>query len=318
MKNSLKFYPKVNKFNIPIYKINMKLVNAAGGLGNQMFQYALCLALRKHGYKTFLFISENYNSHSYGHQGYELEKLFSINKFDNKSYAQKWYIQLLRKISRNFSSRHRLKIYKIIQLQIVEAPKTFVFYKKVFDKYKSLNQLYLGTWQSEKFFYNAKNEVRDKFKFNRDLLSEDTNILAKEMQECNSVFIHIRRGDYLSEKYVSSLGSICNLSYYEKSIQYFLETIKNPRFYFFSDDQKWVKENLKIELATYVQFNQGDNSWQDMYLMSKAKHGIIANSTFSWWGAWLIKNSKKIIIGPKNWCIGVENDDVIPKEWIKM
>ncbi|QXP64992.1 alpha-1,2-fucosyltransferase [Polaribacter sp. HaHaR_3_91] len=296
----------------------MKLVNVAGGLGNQMFDYALCLAFRKQGNKTFVFVSEDYNSHSYGHQGYELEKLFSINKSEHKSYGYKWYIQLLIKVLKKFSSRRRLKIYKILQLEVITEPKSFCFYKKVFNQNKSLNQLYLGTWQSEKYFLNAKKEVRDCFKFNKNLLSKDTKLLAIEMQECNSVFVHIRRGDYLSEKYVTALGNICNLSYYEKSIQYLSKSINNPRFYFFSDDQEWVKENLNIESATYVQFNYGDNSWQDMYLMTQAKHGIIANSTFSWWGAWLIENSKKNIIGPKKWCNGSEDDDIIPNEWIKM
>ena len=134
--------------------------------------------------------------------------------------------------------------------------------------------------------------------------------------ETNSISIHVRRGDYLKNP---QYFDICNTVYYRKAIGLIKEKTDNARFYVFSDDIQWVKENLELPQNTvYVNWNMKTDSWQDMCLMSHCRHHIIANSTFSWWGAWLNKNEKKIVICPKMFSRTENLVNVMPDEWIKI
>ena len=110
----------------------------------------------------------------------------------------------------------------------------------------------------------------------------------------------------------------CNLDYYKRAVEYIKVHIENPVFFVFSDDKEYVTNNLQVENAVYVDFNSGSDSWQDMFLMSQCKHNIIANSTFSWWGAWLNGNLGKIVVAPSRWMTTFENDEIIPPNWIRL
>ena len=217
-----------------------------------------------------------------------------------------------------------LKVYRenfrnfLFQIEEIREIKSFVFSEGIYSKSKFINQFYFGNWQSYKYFKNAETPVREKFSFNTSLISKNTEELANEMNSCNSVSIHIRRDDYMSEKFIDGLGSVCNEEYYRNAINYILDNVKDTRFYVFTDDHKWVSENLKVNSATFVKFNCNENSWQDMFLMSKCKHNIIANSTFSWWGAWLNCFQDKIVIAPKRWWSTLKKDDVIPEDWVRL
>ena len=131
------------------------------------------------------------------------------------------------------------------------------------------------------------------------------------------ISIHVRRDDYLSSKYVSGFGGICTIEYYNKAVERIKEEVIDPVFYIFSDDINWCRENLKLEQGVFIDWNTGKESWQDMFLMSQCKHNIIANSSFSWWGAWLNSNSEKIVIAPRIWWNGLK-DDVVPDSWIRI
>jgi hypothetical protein len=178
-----------------------------------------------------------------------------------------------------------------------------------------------GYWQGEKFFINNKNTIRRDFQFIKLMDRKNINIL-EEINKVNSVSVHVRRGDYISDKKTNEFHGVCTLRYYNNAIKKIKQTIKSPKFFVFSDDSEWVKNNLKIDNATYVNWNNGDNSYKDMQLMSHCKHNIIANSSFSWWGAWLNTSPGKIVIAPKKWFINDEaqkkSKDLIPKEWIKI
>ena len=113
-------------------------------------------------------------------------------------------------------------------------------------------------------------------------------------------------------------GGICTLHYYEEAIRYMCEHVQEPVFYVFSNDISWVRVNLKIPNAVYVTHNQGADSWQDMYLMSKCKHHIIANSTFSWWGAYLNRDKQKLVVCPPKLTNRGDSPNLFPKEWIKI
>lgn len=281
----------------------MKYVAVDGGLGNQMFQYAFLLALRHKGHKVQI-IETNVN---YEHEaGFELDRLFGI--IIPPLYTC-WTL-LINKLPfpfrRIFSLTHKPFTdlnFRYVPDAINEAANYGFFY---------------GTWQSSKYFDDIQNEVRNAFQFDSQHLSATTLNVKNMLLESNAVSVHIRRGDYLSATFKDGFGTCCPLDYYRRAIDHIKITVKNPLFIFFSDDMDWVRENLKVDNAIYVDHNLGLDSWQDMYLMTQCKHNIIANSTFSWWGAWLNENQNKIVIAPKRWWSTVEKDDVVPNNWIRL
>jgi len=173
-----------------------------------------------------------------------------------------------------------------------------------------------GAWQSELYFERAKEQVVKIFNsFRMDKMSQKTLTMLNRIESVNAVSVHVRRGDYLAH---NSLGGVCTLEYYRKAVQYMNNNLESPRFFVFSDDKKWIEDNIEIENATFVDFNTGVDSWQDMFLMSRCKNNIIANSSFSWWGAYLNGNMAKIVIAPKKWQVSSLGEDIVDKQWIRI
>lgn len=296
----------------------MKFITVSGGLGNQMFIYAFCLELRRRGFNTVLFTPRNRNSKGYGHQGYELNKLFQIQEnIGLYSSIFKKVLVFYSQIIRVFPTRYKKSLYALVGVHTVSVAENFIYYPEVFS-FNHFNDLFMGTWQSEKYFLGAMVEVRKHFRFKDELISIETQKTLKDIKSNVSISIHIRRGDYLSSQYVNGFGGICTIDYYKRAMEYVEEHISNPYFYIFTDDKNWVKENFQIDNGKFVLHNTDNDSWQDMYLMSQCKHNIIANSSFSWWGAWLNNNPNKIVIAPKHWWNGFKKDDVVPIDWIRV
>ncbi|MCK4744844.1 alpha-1,2-fucosyltransferase, partial [Candidatus Parcubacteria bacterium] len=183
---------------------------------------------------------------------------------------------------------------------------------------KLIGNIYLdGYWQSEKYFKNIENSIRKEFTLKNDLQLKAKKLLRK-IKNTESISIHIRRNDYISHKPANQYHGVCHLSYYKKAINVIIKKIDDPHFFVFSDDIDWCKKNLKIKFPTI--FVEGNKDYEDLILMSKCKHNIIANSTFSWWGAWLNNNPNKIVIAPKKWFRkkSINTKDLIPKTWIKI
>lgn len=292
----------------------MIIVNLKGGLGNQMFQYAAGLALaEKHHVDLkldFAFLQTSTGSAEFTKRRFELE-IFDVNFIlasESEIFAFKGNQHKLtyRAIRKFFPSLIRKKIYRYDALN--------------FDpSFAQLgNETYLdGYFQSEYYFLKAETAIRSHFRFKNPPAGKNEK-LAEEISSCNSVSIHVRRGDYLSEINRGLFGNICTLYYYSNAISIIQKEITAPHFYIFSDDVAWVKGNLKIDSpVTFVDFNTGENSFEDMRLMSLCRHNIIANSSFSWWAAWLNDNPSKKVIAPSKWINdpGCVVDDVIPKSW---
>ena len=240
--------------------------------------------------------------------------------------------------------RDRKKLIMII-LAIVVAVSSIFIYKgaiapKLYDKYLNTGIKYLMNGQYEEAIlafdkaikiepkttearvYQAKayvgNEELDKAvevleeiqnidKTNEELLKQILEIL-NEIENSNSISIHIRRGDYMSPENYNMYGCIATPTYYKKAIKVIEEKVENPTFFVFSNDMDWVKKNIQINSRVfYIDINSGNGSYKDMQLMSNCKHNIIANSSFSWWGAWLNENKNKIVIAPKKW---INREDV--------
>jgi hypothetical protein len=144
--------------------------------------------------------------------------------------------------------------------------------------------------------------------------------MANKISQVNAVSLHVRRGDYLQNPVTFAIHGIATLDYYQAAMQTIADSVVQPYFFIFSDDMEWVKANLKITFPRhYIEHNQGMESYNDMRLMSLCQHHIIANSSFSWWGAWLNPSAEKTVIAPGKWFADNKNiEDLLPAEWIKL
>lgn len=281
------------------------LVTLSGGLGNQMFQFAFYWALKKRGKKVFLYK----NKLSVGeHNGYELQKLFHV---EDTCVEGLWMTRLLG-----------------IPL-IGKILKHILFPKKIRERVLYNYQAYapllerngihwVGYWQSEKYFQNVADEIRRIFCFDHLALNPSTASTIKCMSNQVAVSVHIRRGDYYLPCNVATYGGLCTVEYYENAIRYILKKYPQAVFYVFSDDLEWVRKNIpSTKDMIFVDWNRGKDSWQDMFLMSKCYHHILANSSFSWWGAWLNNSPDKLVIAPEHWA-NCPAPDALPENWIRL
>lgn len=292
----------------------MKIVKIWGGLGNQMFQYALYLKLCEIYSDVKLDITA-FRTYAL-HNGFELERVFEIEK----NYANKEEINLVSRFIPNYQlSRIVRKILKNKKTEIFEKSNYYV--REILENRDKIDFYLEGYWQNYNYFNDIRNLVLRIFTFKN--IIDDKNIeILKKIESENSVSLHIRGGDYLTNKKSNNAyGGICTKEYYQRAINYIRENIADANFYVFSNDFEWVKENLEMDgLFTLINWNFGEKSYIDMCLMSKCKYNIIANSSFSWWGAWLNQNTNKIVISPKYW----KNTDLkyteglIPENWIKL
>jgi glycosyl transferase family 11 len=276
----------------------MVIIQMDGGLGNQMFGYALYCSFLQRGTNAKLDLSKY--TEGYAHNGYELEKIFNV-KAAYCSPAEKKIVKPISKLMHVFF-KHPYKETNQTQwtYQAPVANIKFGFLK--------------GYWQTEDYFINAKEIIRQKFRF--PALSDDANIAAfDQIKSTNSISLHIRRGDYLLD------GRSCtiNIDYYKNAVALINKKVTDPHFFIFSDDIEWAKENIREQNSTFIDWNSCDKSYVDMQLMSTCKHNIIANSSFSWWGAWLNNNPGKIVIAPQHWMPHTHGTrDLIPGSWIKI
>lgn len=264
------------------------------GLGNEMFQYALYLAMRKRGRHPSMNICMV--SWNQVHNGFELCDDFHIDRESLPIVSGR----IIRKLT-PFALKRKWKSLCYIEDVEVFNPKVFST-RKLFVK---------GYWQDGRYFSDVSDEVRRSFCFRG--IDERNLALGHEMENRESVSIHIRRGDYL--KY--SFWQVCDPSYFKRAIEYMRSKVENPFFYVFSDDLEWSADFMNSTGVDYliVGHNRGKESYKDMYLMTKCHHNIIANSSFSWWGAWLGNYHDKIVARPTVWIKGYKKDPC-PSEWV--
>ena len=177
-----------------------------------------------------------------------------------------------------------------------------------------------GYWQSERYFAASAGTIQEEFQI-RLAPTELNAELAQEIQDSNAVSVHVRRGDYISDPVVNTRHGACSLDYYIAAINQLRNRIAAPHFFVFSDDVDWAYHNLCFDgPATFVSHNGTERDYEDLRLMTLCKHHIIANSTFSWWGAWLNPSPGKIIYAPNRWFAdpGRSSRDIIPDGWIQI
>lgn len=273
----------------------MIIVQVEGGLGNQMFQSALALSFIDRGIVAKLDISPYRQQHA--HNGYELERVFAIRQ----QYC-------------SAAEKNSMKLWSKLRHKMTGAP-----YKEKdewqWHYHSAVNRLtsgYLkGYWQCEEYFAAASSLVRKKFSF-PDLIDEKNKAILEKINNSNSVSLHIRRGDYLHTGIAASLHP----EYYSAAIEYINTVISNPHYFVFSDDMEWATQTITEQRVEFIDWNKAAKSYIDMQLMSACKHNIIANSSFSWWGAWLNTNPAKTVVAPKQWMPQIKHSNIIPKNWV--
>jgi hypothetical protein len=179
---------------------------------------------------------------------------------------------------------------------------------------------YEGYWQTERYFKDIADSIRADFTL-IDAPDDTTRSLIEGMNKHSAVSLHVRRGLYVTHPVFSAVHGACGPDYFEKAIAYISERVQSPHFYIFSDDHVWAKEHIKPPFpTTYVDHTNAETPHADILLMSSCKHHIIANSTFSWWGAWLNPSPEKIVVGPSKWFNqGKYNTaDILPAAWIRI
>ena len=284
----------------------MIIIEISGGLGNQMFQYAL-------GQKFISMGKEVKYDLSFYNDRVQTLRQFELDIFDLDCPVAS--NSELSRFGKGNSLKSRLK-QKIgwDKEKIYEENLDLGYQPRIFE----LDDIYLsGYWQSELYFKDIREQILSIYRLPEEMNEKSRKFLLR-IKEDNSVSIHVRRGDYLNKENYRVYGGICTNCYYKKAIEYMRKSIDNPKFYIFTNDSEWAKMQFKENDMEVVECNNRNNSYLDMFLMSSCKANIIANSTFSWWGAWLNSGQEKLVIAPKKWFNNHEINDIVCESWIKI
>jgi hypothetical protein len=290
----------------------MNIVRITSGLGNQMFQYAFYRALKANVPDTKMDVSEF--RHRRHHHGYELERVFNIVP----DHASRKECDALADLSKDLLSEFRRR-WLHVELNctgtlIRESELGASFHPELLTM---RNCYFQGFWQTERYLLPVARSLRKELTFKQPL-DDGNRRIAQDIASSNAVSIHVRRGDYVKKRRLETVGSVCSSTYYRNAIDRVDASVRQPRFFVFSDDPGWVRENVKIDDAFYVDINTGRASYRDMQLMSLCQHHIIANSSFSWWGAWLNADPGKLVIAPDIWLRDARMPDVVPGSWLRV
>ncbi len=271
----------------------MVVVRLLGGLGNQLFQYAMARRIAdRHQVPLKLDVS-------------------SYNIYKLRSYRLHHF-----NIMEDFASEKEIK-------DLVDSGKIVRERLTCFDELMMdiPGDVYLdGYWQCEKYFSDISDILRKEFQIKTRLNPMDEDI-GRKIKDTQSISIHVRRGDYVYDEYNNQIHGTCSIEYYRRCIEKIAKEISNPHFYIFSDDKEWVQKEINLGIPmTFVTHNDTDREYADLYLMSNCKHHIIANSSFSWWAAWLCNNRDKKVFAPVKWFNSKQynSKDIIPEEWSKV
>lgn len=293
----------------------MVITRLIGGLGNQMFQYAVGRRLAHLlGTELKLDITEfdNYKLRTF--------RTYSLGNFNiREKFASPKEVATLARPT--ILERMRAKVLR----RPPRPPQTYIKEKHFhFDSeiMKLPDGVYLdGYWQSEKYFADIAEIIRREFTVKVPQTGENQE-LGEQINSHESVSLHVRRGDYASDPHTNKVHGCCGLDYYLRCVEFINSKVKNAHFFVFSDEPQWVADNVKMSCSmTIVNHNNTSKDYEDLRLISQCKHHIIANSSFSWWGAWLNPRKDKRVFAPKQW-FGKEQqssrkmDDLLPATWI--
>ena len=288
----------------------MIITRLKGGLGNQMFQYVAGLRMAN-------IYDENLKLDVTGYDEGGQAKFDTLRKYRLMAF------NLSSGLANNkeaMKARNPLgiisRLIRVFNQKILN--RFYIGYEPTF--FTKRHAYVEGFFQSEKNFGNLQNKVREESQLKKEFEGEEYTRAKNKIDPDKSVSVHVRRGDYANDKVTNSYFGTCSIDYYKKAMDYVASKVESPLFYFFSDDIDWVKNEFG-EKDNYIFISNGIlQDYEELMLMSYCSHNIIANSSFSWWGAWLNVNLHKIVIAPKEWLqVSLEKQPkIVPDSWIKM
>lgn len=288
----------------------MIVIRVWNGLGNQLFQYAYARYLSEHSENQVLLENERWKRDKIIGEDLQTDRKYSLCYFRISlpcvpmTEMERWrYIENATCKDKLLNCCNKLGIEKNL-LKYEDDIKSLTS-----KKFNYRNYYIIGIFQTLKFLQSMRQILLQELQLKKELnLSESINTILKEREV---VAVHIRRGDYLTVQYLrSSVKRIINRNYYGKAIEYIADRVTKPVFFFFSDDSQWVKQNISCKYEHYYMDDLHLKDYEELVLMSKCKHHIIANSTFSFWGAWLCQNINQIVIAPTEM-----NKELLLHEW---
>jgi glycosyl transferase family 11 len=312
----LELIPYGDSYEIDRLAVSLVVARLIGGLGNQMFQYAAgrALALR-HGAELKLDVS---GFDAYKRRRYELGTL-SINAtvatdrdlaIFGADAKPRWpLVDRVRRRVRMPGKVRALPVYREPHFHFDPAIATL------------RPPVYLdGYWQSERYFSDYAATLRRELVAGVPFDPENATVAAR-IDAVTAVSLHVRRGDYVDDPKTSRYHGTCSLDYYRRAVEHIAARVGSPHLFVFSDDAQWTRANLHVDVpTTFVDANPADRGFRDMQLMSRCRHHVVANSSFSWWGAWLGPSTDKIVVAPKRWfnAGGADTRDLIPATWVRL
>lgn len=287
----------------------MIIIKLKGGLGNQMFQYACAKHLAEKNNDVLRLdiswyhrgIPEGDTVRTYGLDQFLISAQVATED-DIKQIGARpsWIGSLIKKV--------------VNKLRPINS---YMFDPKILEQ---KGDVYLeGFFQSEQYFKDIEFIIRNEFQL-KDIMGRSAHAALQDIEQSNAVAIHVRRGDYVQNKNANVFHGICSPEYYRSTIEIITKRVDSPKFFVFSDDIEWVREHIEIPAPVVYISNKDIADYEELVLMSKCKHNIIANSSFSWWGAWLNANPNKLVVAPKQWVSDarVNTTDAVPAEWIRI
>lgn len=288
-----------------------------GGLGNQMFQYAAGQALASRVRQPMEIDTRSIYREGVSHNGFELSRVFMVDpeQATDRSVGSLLGWRSPRPVQRVL---RRLKVRRLCGRYI---PEPHFHYWPAIERLRG--SCYLdGYWQSFLYFASNAAQLRSDFRFRLPLEGENARLADQIAAAPRSVSIHVRRGDYVSSSEAASHHGTAGIDYYRAAVTLVAgRLIQPPQFFVFSDDIVWARTNLILPEAdtVFVAHNTGVDSHFDMRLMSYCRHNIIANSSFSWWAAWLNSNPDKMVIAPKRWVLApYDTKTLTPPSWTRI
>ncbi|WP_313348910.1 alpha-1,2-fucosyltransferase [Empedobacter sp.] len=293
-----------------LYKINEKsIIKISGGLGNQLFQFSFGYFLES---KMKIKVA------------YDVGVIQDSKEFTNRQLdIEKFNIHL------PFATEEEIAEKKKLHQKLWRIERKLVFLFPWFNKKMRVQNnphddveigesiYYDGYWQNYKYPEAILDFLRKKIVFNKEQELRH-NVLISKIQNSVSVSVHIRRSDYLTIPVNAKIFNVCEKGYYDKGFSYIKSKYPDAVFFIFTQDIEWAKENISEDNCHFV---EGNTAIEDMILMSRCKHNIIANSTFSWWSAFLNSNEEKVVIAPEKWYKNELNNTIstiIPLKWIRL
>jgi hypothetical protein len=281
-----------------------------GGLGNQMFQYAAARALANH-HQVDLMLDLRWFKNI---PSRNTVRSFELNRYPIDAYIANGQEEL------QFRSFHSLFLKGIPRINTQWIYKKEKYFQFDPDFFRFPSNSYLdGSWQSSHYFEKYSESIWNQFQPIEAPGYQDEALLDL-IRNSNSIAIHVRRGDYVTNVFARNAHGACSLDYYNNALDFIREREEGLSYFVFSDDLNWARDNLKLRgPAEFVNHNAGDRAFNDLRLMASCAHQIIANSSFSWWGAWLNKNPKKRVLAPSQWFTGRKNTStLLPIGWTKI